>query len=224
MSPPATHVPGQRADPASADTAPPPGKLSLSVAAASTATANGRGRRVSCSVALAVAGALAVVGLGLVFGLNMLNGDEKGSEAADKAPSARSSPSEGDQDSEPQDGAGDLPEKYLGTWEGDGYALGGNLPAGTFTITLEQGSVGDRLGTFRSVDLLGGACDDTFVLKKVTEDHVVVTSIADAKNNPKTCTSNTHEVTLTPVGDELQYTADNADAGDPTARLAKTKR
>ncbi|WP_086804759.1 serine/threonine-protein kinase, partial [Streptomyces caniscabiei] len=60
--PPVTHVPGQRADSASADTAPPPGKLSLSVAAASTPTENGRGRRVSCSVALAVAGVFATVG------------------------------------------------------------------------------------------------------------------------------------------------------------------
>ncbi|MDX3646246.1 serine/threonine-protein kinase, partial [Streptomyces sp. MB09-02B] len=221
--PPVTHVPGQRADSATADTSPPPGKLSLSVAAASTTTANGRGRRVSCSVALAVAGAFAVVGLGVVFGLGMLNGDDEGRETAGKAPSASSGPSEGSQGSEPQDEAGDLPEKYLGTWEGDGYALGGNLPAGTFTITLEQGSVGDRLGTFRSVDLLGGACDDTFVLKEVAEDHILVTSIADTKNNPKTCTSNTHEVTLTPVGDELRYTANNADAGDPTARLSKVK-
>ncbi|QYX78174.1 serine/threonine-protein kinase [Streptomyces akebiae] len=221
--PPVTHVPGQRADSASADTAPPPGKLSLSVAAASTTTANGRGRRVSCSIALAVAGAFAVVGVGAVFGLGMLNGDDKTGDAAGKAPSASSGPTDGNEDSGPQDLAGDLPEKYVGTWEGDGYALGGNLPAGTFTVTLEQGSVGDRLGTFRSVDPLGGACDDTFVLKEVTADHILVTSIADAKNNPKTCTSNTHEVTLTPVGDELQYTADNADAGDPTARLAKVK-
>ncbi|MDX2601506.1 protein kinase [Streptomyces caniscabiei] len=220
--PPVTHVPGQRADSASADTAPPPGKLSLSVAAASTSTENGRGRRVSCSVALAVAGAFAMVGLGVVFGLGMLNGDDKGGEAG-KAPSASSAPTDGGQDSEPHDGAGDLPAKYLGTWEGDGYALGGNLPAGTFTVTLEQGAVGDRLGTFRSVDLLGGACDDTFVLKEVAEDHILVTSIADTKNNPKTCTGNTHEVTLTPVGDELRYTANNADAGDPTARLAKVK-
>ncbi|MDT0574069.1 protein kinase [Streptomyces sp. DSM 3412] len=221
--PPVTHVPGQRADSAPTDTAPPPGKLSLSVAAASTTTANGRGRRVSCSIALAVAGAFAVVGVGAVFGPGMLNGDDKTGDAAGKAPSASSRPSDGNEDSGPHDGAGDLPAKYVGTWEGDGYALGGNLPAGTFTVTLEQGSVGDRLGTFRSVDALGGACDDTFVLKKVTADHILVTSIADAKNNPKTCTSNTHEVTLTPVGDELQYTADNADAGDPTARLAKVK-
>lgn len=116
-----------------------------------------------------------------------------------------------------------MPKKYLGTWEGEGYALDGNLPAGTFTVTLEQASVGDPLGTFRSVDLLGGACDDKLVLKKVTKDDIVATSIADTKNNPGTCTKNTHEITLTPVGDELQYTSNNAAAGDPTARLAKVK-
>ncbi|QFQ99675.1 serine/threonine protein kinase [Streptomyces phaeolivaceus] len=237
MSPqtgPVTHVPGQRAEAVVADTAPPaaasspspsaaPGKLSLSVAASSTTAANGRGRRVSCSVALAVAGACAMVGVGILFGLGMLQGDDEGGDAASKAPSASSGPSDETQDSEPQDGAGDLPDRYLGTWKGDGYALDGNLPAGTFTVTLEQGAVGDRLGSFRSVDLLGGACDDTFVLKEVTEDHILVTSTADTKNNPKTCTSNTHEVTLTLVGAELEYTADNADAGDPTARLAKVK-
>ncbi|MEI5528131.1 serine/threonine-protein kinase [Streptomyces brasiliscabiei] len=232
MSPqagPATHVPGQRTEAAVADTAPPapdspPGKLSVSVAASSTTAANGRGRRVSCSVALAVAGACAMVGVGVLFGLGMLKGDDGNArDTAGKSPSASSSASDHAQDPEPQDGAGELPDAYLGTWKGDGYALDGNLPAGTFTVTLEQGAVGDRLGTFRSVDLLGGACDDTFVLKQVTEDHILVTSIADTKNNPKTCTSNTHEVTLTLAGSELRYTADNADAGDPTARLEKVK-
>ncbi|MBZ3907242.1 serine/threonine-protein kinase [Streptomyces griseiscabiei] len=232
MSPqagPATHVPGQRTEAAVADTAPPapdspPGKLSVSVAASSTTAANGRGRRVSCSVALAVAGACATVGVGVLFGLGILKGDgDNARDTAGTSPSASSSASDHAQDSEPQDGAGELPDAYLGTWKGDGYALDGNLPAGTFTVTLEQGAVGDRLGTFRSVDLLGGACDDTFVLKQVTEDHILVTSIADTKNNPKTCTSNTHEVTLTLVGSELRYTADNADAGDPTARLEKVK-
>ncbi|MFE7837992.1 serine/threonine-protein kinase [Streptomyces sp. NPDC057474] len=234
QAPPVTHVPGQRADAVVADTVPPaspspssaPGKLSLSVAAASTTTPNGRGRRVSCSVALAVAGAFAVVSVGALFGLGMLKGedDDGGRSAADKAPSASAGPSDESQYSElPGDAEGELPKKYLGTWEGEGYALDGNLPAGTFTVTLEQASVGDRLGTFRSVDLLGGACDDKLVLKKVTKDSILVTSIADTKNNPNTCTKNTHEITLTPVGAELQYTANNADAGDPTARLAKVR-
>ncbi|UUU31626.1 serine/threonine protein kinase [Streptomyces sp. CA-210063] len=233
-APPMTHVPGQRADAVVADTVPPvspspssasPGKLSLSVAATSTTDANGRGRRVSCSVALAVAGAFAVVSLGSVFGFGMLGGDEdNGADAAGPGPSVSTSPTDGTQDSElPGDAKGDVPKKYLGTWEGDGYALDGNLPAGTFHVTVEQAAVGDELGTFRSVDLLGGACDDKLVLKKVTQDHIVATSIADTKNNPKTCTKNTHEITLTPVGNELQYTSNNAAAGDPTSRMAKVK-
>ena len=225
QAPSATHVPGQRADASAADTVPPtPGKLSLSVAAASTSEANGRGRKVSCSVALAIAGAFALVSVGTLFGLGILQGEDEKGDAAGKAPSASSSSSDGDQYTEaPGDAPGELPEKYLGTWEGEGYALSGSLPAGTFTVTLEQAAVGDPLGTFRSVDLLGGACDDKLVLKKVTKNNVVATSIADTKNNPGTCTKNTHEITLTPVGAELEYTANNADAGDPTARLAKVK-
>ncbi|MDX3838754.1 serine/threonine-protein kinase [Streptomyces europaeiscabiei] len=231
-APPVTHVPGQRADAVVADTVPPespseqsaPGRLSLSVAAASTSTANGRGRKVSCSVALAIAGAFAVVSAGALFGLGVLQSeDEKGDTAAEKPSASSSSNDENQYSEQPGDAEGGLPEKYLGTWEGEGYALGGNLPAGTFTVTLEQASVGDPLGTFRSVDLLGGTCDDKLVLKKVTRDSILATSIADTKNNPGTCTKNTHEITLTPVGAELQYTANNADAGDPTARLAKVK-
>jgi eukaryotic-like serine/threonine-protein kinase len=219
---PATYVPGARADAAVADTVPPPaapGKISLSVAAASTTEAGGRGRRVSCSIALAVAGAFAAVSVGSVFVFGMLESEDDGnSDSAGPAPTASASSSE-----VPGDTKGDVPAKYLGTWEGDGYALGGKLPAGTFRVTLKHAAVGKDLGTFRSVDPLGGACDDKLVLKEVTDAHVLATSIADTENNPGTCTSNTHVVTLTLDGDALQYAADNADAGDPTARLKKLK-
>nr|WP_119590227.1 serine/threonine-protein kinase [Streptomyces scabiei] len=222
---PETYVPGQRTEGVVADAAPPaPGKLSVSVAASSTAAANGRGRRVSCSVALAIAGVFALVGVGMLVGPGTLWGREDKGDAADKVPSAEASPSGSGQDTgAPGDATGELPKKYLGTWEGDGYALSGSLPAGTFTVTLEQTAVGGTLGTFRSVDLLGGTCDDKLVLKKVTEKNIVATSIADTKNNPGTCTRNTHEITLTPVGKELDYTSTNADAGRPTARLAKVE-
>ncbi|MDX3521741.1 serine/threonine-protein kinase [Streptomyces scabiei] len=224
-APPVTYVPGQRTEDAVADTTPPtPGKLSLSVAATSTAAANGRGRRVSCSVALAIAGAFALVSVGVLVGFGILKGGDEKGESAGKVPSAEASPSGSGQDTDaPGDATGELPKKYLGTWEGDGYALSGSLPAGTFTVTLEQAAVGETLGTFRSVDLLGGTCDDKLVLKKVTEKNIVATSIADTKNNPGTCTRNTHEITLTPVGKELDYTSTNADAGRPTARLAKAE-
>ncbi|GHH88387.1 serine/threonine-protein kinase [Streptomyces capitiformicae] len=222
---PATHVPGQRVDAAVQDTAPPspPGKLSLSVAAASTTEANGRGRKVSCSIALAVAGAFAAVSVGSVFVFGMVRGEDDsaagGGDSYDSGPMASASPTSS---SQPGSG-GPVPQKLLGTWEGDAYALDGNLPAGTFTVTLRQAEEGEELGTFRSVDLIGGTCDDKLVLKEVAGEQIVATSIADTKNNPKTCTKNTHEITLTPVGDELQYTSDNADAGDPKARLAKVK-
>jgi hypothetical protein len=117
---------------------------------------------------------------------------------------------------------GPVPEKYLGTWEGDGYALGGKLPAGTFRVILKQAEVGEEVGTFRSTDLLGGNCDDRLVLKSVASQHIVVTSVAE-KDNPGTCTKNTHVVTFTPVGDELQYDSDNAKAGEPTARMARVE-
>jgi hypothetical protein len=215
-------VPGARAEAAVADTVPPPappGKISLSVAAASTTEAGGRGRRVSCSIALAVAGAFAAVSVGSVFVFGILESEDDGnSDSAGPAPTANASSSEA-----PGDTKGDVPATYLGTWEGDGYALDGKLPAGTFRVTLKQATVGKDLGTFRSVDPLGGACDDKLVLKEVTDAHVLATSIADTENNPGTCTSNTHVVTLTLDGDALQYAADNADAGDPTARLKKLK-
>ncbi|MFE7759864.1 serine/threonine-protein kinase [Streptomyces sp. NPDC057438] len=226
QAPPVTHVPGQRTEGAAPDTVPPaPGKLSLSVAATSTTAANGRGRRVSCSVALAIAGVFALVGVGMLVGPGTLWSREEKGDAAGKAPSAEASPSSGATYTEApgEDAAGELPARYLGTWEGDGYALSGSLPAGTFTVTLEQAAVGDALGTFRSVDLLGGTCDDKLVLKKVTKKNIVATSIADTKNNPGTCTRNTHEITLTPVGKELAYTSTNADAGKPTARLARVE-
>ncbi|MFF7264866.1 protein kinase [Streptomyces sp. NPDC008159] len=219
---PATYVPGARVDASVADTVPPPappGKISVSVAAASTTEAGGRGRRVSCSIALAVAGAFAAVSVGSVFVFGMLESeDDRNSDSAGPAPTASVSSSE-----LPGDTTGDVPAEYLGTWEGDGYALGGKLPAGTFRVTLKQATVGKDLGTFRSVDPLGGACDDKLVLKEVTDAHVLATSIADTENNPGTCTSNTHVVTLTLDGDALQYAADNADAGDPTARLKRLK-
>jgi hypothetical protein len=89
-------------------------------------------------------------------------------------------------------------------------------------VTLKSAEVGEEIGTFRSTDLLGGNCDDRLILKSVAAKHIVVTSVAE-KDNPGTCTTNTHEVTFTPMGDELQYASDNAKAGDPTARMAKVE-
>ncbi|MEU9183939.1 serine/threonine-protein kinase [Streptomyces sp. NPDC048484] len=219
-----THVPEPRD--ATGGAAVPAGKVSVSVAATSVPGAGGRGRKLSCTVALAVAGALAAVTLGSVFVLDLLpntDSDDRDSGAADQPPAASAAPSTGGsagpsrgEDTTPSA----VPESYLGTWEGDGFALDGKLPMGRFRVTVRQAETGDRLGTFRQTDLIGGTCDTDLFLKKVTAGQLVATSVAKPSATAK-CTTGRHEVRLIPVGDDLRYETDNAEAGDPVARMSK---
>ncbi|MEV0557391.1 serine/threonine-protein kinase [Streptomyces sp. NPDC050597] len=223
---PPTHVPEPH-DAAGPDTSP--GKVSVSVAATSVPTANGRGRRLSCTVALAVAGALAAVMVGGVFVLDLLPGGDNDSDSgSDAGGPANSQPAATPSASAPSasgTGGSDLsaiPSSYLGTWEGDGFALDGKLPMGTFRVTVSQAKVGDQLGTFRQTDLIGGICDTDLVLKKVTPKQLIATSISKPSTTSE-CTTGRHEVRLIPVGDDLRYETDNADAGDPVARMSKVE-
>lgn len=211
-----------------------PGKVSVSVAATSAPGADGRGRRMSCTVALAVAGALAAVTVGSAFLFDLLPGGGDRSSASGSSPTATASrPPSGTRPSTSASGPGPtasapdpggqqsaIPASYLGTWEGDGLALGGTLPMGTFRVTLHQAAVGEELGTFRQTDQIGGICDDVLVLKKVTKKQLVATSVA-SESNRDVCTKGRHEVRLTPAGSVLTYDTDNAEAGDPVARMTK---
>jgi hypothetical protein len=215
-----------------------PGKVSVSVAATSAPGADGRGRRMSCTVALAVAGALAAVTVGSAFLFDLLPGggtSEEGSAAGgrpsagpsqtlpDTRPStSASAPGPGYTATTPDPGGqpSTIPASYLGAWEGDGLALNGTLPMGTFRVTVHQAAVGQELGTFRQTDQIGGICDDVLILKKVTKKQLVATSVA-AESNRDVCTKGRHEVRLTPVGSDLTYATDNAEAGDPVARMTK---
>lgn len=198
-----------------------PGKLSVSMAATSAPGANGRGRRVSCTLALAVAGALAAVTVGSVFMFHLLPGGGDDDTAAGGSDAAASPPAATPSAPGPAGATlASVPAHYLGTWSGDAYALSGKLPAGTFRVTLHQAAVGKELGTFRSTDLIGGICDDVLVLKKVTDEQLTATSTAKT-SNPSTCTTGSHEVRLIPAGGDLKYETDNADAGDPVARMSK---
>jgi hypothetical protein len=216
-------VPDQR-EPQDAVPPPPghPGKVSVSVAATSVPGANGRGRRMSCTVALAVAGALAAVTVGSAFLFDLMPGgggsNDAGSSQGGAHPSATvsaSAPGDGEYSSA-------IPASYLGTWEGDGLALGGTLPMGSFRVTVHQAAVGKELGTFRQTDQIGGLCDDVLILKQVTKKQLVATSIAK-ESNRDVCTKGEHEVRLTPVGGDLKFEQDNSEAGDPVARMAKVK-
>ncbi|MFJ7969209.1 serine/threonine-protein kinase [Streptomyces sp. NPDC096324] len=228
------------ADPRPADR---PGKLSVSVAATSAPGAGGQGRRMSCTVALAVVGALAAVTVGSAFLFDLLPGggaDDGGNVAGGRPSASRSATGSdpsvsatrpGSTASAPEpaptrsgsDQGGELsaiPASYLGTWEGPGLGLSGTLPMGTFRVTVHQASVGQELGTFRQTDQIGGICDDVLVLKKVTKKLLVATSVA-SESNRDVCTTGRHEVRLTPVGSDLTYETDNAEAGDPVARMTK---
>ncbi|MDX2542528.1 serine/threonine-protein kinase [Streptomyces sp. WI04-05B] len=210
-----------------------PGKVSVSVAATSVPGVDGRGRKLSCTVALAVAGALAVVTVGSTLLFDLLPGggaDDSGS-SKDSSQAAESSASSEDTarttQSPPQStvpgpvsGTATVPASYVGTWEGPAVALGGTLPMGTFRVTVQKAAVGEKLGTFRQTDQIGGICDDDLFLKEVTKTRLVVTSIAD-KSNRSVCTTGSHRVLLTPVGDDLQYETDNPEAGDPVARMSR---
>ncbi|MEV0736096.1 serine/threonine-protein kinase [Streptomyces sp. NPDC050549] len=228
------------------DTVPPdsgrrPGKFSVSVAATTAPGANGRGRRVGCTVALAVAGALAVATLVPVFLYWIHPGDKGTDNSAGSAPTATSTGGPGSASSREPSGAAttasskepsggpsspvptplqSVPASYLGTWEGEGTALGGTLPDGSFRLTIAKASVGQRLGVLRQTDQLGGVCDDVLTLKQVTKTRLLA-SAAGAKTNRDVCNQAVHTVTLTPTGDDLTYASDSSAEGSPTARLSK---
>ncbi len=204
-------VPGPR------DAVPPPGRLAVSVTASSTRGADGRGRRLSCSVALAVAGALAAVTVGSVFVFDLLPG-RGGGNGADSGDTAGRAPSATSSVSAPASGV--VPERYVGTWEGEATALGGKLPAGTFRITIERVGVGQELGRLRQTDVLGGVCVDVLTLQKVTGKEITAAS-AGAEDNHDGCDPAPTTVHFTPVGDDLDYASESEGSGRPEARLSK---
>ncbi|MDQ0776575.1 hypothetical protein QF026_005041 [Streptomyces aurantiacus] len=231
-----THVPapreaagstaGSTVGPVAGPAAAAAGKVSVSVAATSVPGAGGRGRKLSCTVALAVAGALAAVTFGSVFVFDLLPGndsdDSADAGAADPGPAAGASPSSAPPSSGGAGARSAVPKSYLGTWEGDGFALDGKLPMGTFRVTVHQAEKGDRLGTFRQTDLIGGTCETDLFLKKVTAGRLVATSVAKPSTTSK-CTTGRHEVRLIPTDTDLRYETDNAEAGDPVARMSKVE-
>ncbi|MFD7240944.1 serine/threonine-protein kinase [Streptomyces massasporeus] len=204
------------------DTAPTsgrrPGRVTVSVAATSAPEDGGRVRRLSCSVALAVAGAMAAVTIGSVFVFDLLPG-RGGQDDADSG-SGSDSPPAATASSAPS--AGPVPAAYLGTWEGQGVALDGRLPLGTFRITVERATVGQELGKLRQTDPIGGVCVDVLTLKQVTKKELVATSVG-AKTNHSGCNPAKTTVHLKPVGDDLQYRSESEESGRPQARMSKVR-
>ncbi|MFD8820542.1 serine/threonine protein kinase, partial [Streptomyces sp. NPDC059627] len=196
-------------------------KVSVSVGATAVPGEGGRGRRVSCTVALAVAGALAVVTVGVGFLVNPFLGTGGGGSSSDAGAAAKSPSASGSSASSAASGAGAIPAAYLGTWEGSATALSGNLPIGTFRVTVEQVAVGAELGRLRQTDQLGGVCTDILTLKSVTAARLVASSTG-AEGNHDGCDPGTNTVYLTPSHGDLVYTSDSSAEGNPVAVMTKT--
>ncbi|MFE2063166.1 serine/threonine-protein kinase [Streptomyces sp. NPDC059467] len=190
----------------------PPGKVSVSVAATAVPGEGGRGRRVSCTVALAVAGALAAVTVSVGFLVKpYIEGaggtDSAGGTASSQEPGTAKKP-------------GAVPAAYLGTWEGSATALSGNLPIGTFRVTVEQAAVGAELGRLRQTDQLGGVCTDVLTLQSVTATKIVASS-EGVEGNHDGCDPGRNTVYLTPSHGDLVYTSDSSAEGNPVAVMSR---
>lgn len=192
----------------------PPGKLSLSVAATSVPEgADGRGRRVSCTLALAVAGALAAVTVGSVFLFGLLRPDGDDNSSGGGATPGSRPPATATADA--------VPAAYLGTWKGTASAAGGTIPLGTFEVTLRQAEKGERVGTVTQRDPIGRTCVDVLTLKSASAKELVATGRGKESNHGQ-CSQTAHTVFLRPAGEQLSYTSQDPDAGDPKARLSRT--
>ncbi|MFF4762759.1 serine/threonine-protein kinase [Streptomyces sp. NPDC001292] len=197
-----------------------PGRFSVTMAGGAAPGTGRRGRRLSCTVVLAVAGALAVVTTGSLLGLLPFRADRGDSAGGTSTPAATAG--SGHRSTGPTATASPVPARYLGTWEGQGTALEGTLPLGDFRLTVHQAAVGQKLGTLRQTDQLGGVCDDVLTLKQVTSTQLVAVS-RGAKSNHAGCNPAPHTVRLTSVGDDLKYTADSSAEGNPVARLSRVE-
>ncbi|MHC3474492.1 serine/threonine-protein kinase [Streptomyces sp. 7R007] len=199
-----------------------PGRVSVSVAATSAPGDGGRGRRLSCTVVLAVAGALAAVTVGSVLLFDLLPGGGDDTSAGGGDTGSYATPSTAPSTT-PAPGTGTaVPASYLGTWEGQGLALDGTLPVGTFRLTVHRADVGEELGRLRQTDQLGGVCNDVLTVKSVTPRQIVATSTG-AESNHEGCNPTPHTVRLSRVGDDLKYASDSEAEGRPMARMSKVK-
>ncbi|MEV6317253.1 serine/threonine-protein kinase [Streptomyces sp. NPDC051776] len=196
------------------------GGRAISVSATATAApppAGARGpRRLSCTLVLSVAAALAVVTttaylLGLMPGAK--NGEDNTADSAGR-PSASASSSAA---------ASSVPTTFLGTWEGDLTSENG-IPGGLMTITIEQGKVGQKVGS-GDIRLAPLRCRSLWRLVKARPDELVLDSRFEETEGQALCSQGSTEerLTLRPDG-TLRYTAKDDPAGNPTGTLRKLAR
>lgn len=90
----------------------------------------------------------------------------------------------------------------------------------TFRLKAERGEVGERFAVMTQTDRLGGVCKVDLTLKSVSTKEIVARGKGQAASAAQ-CTKNTHTVRLRPKGDDLLYLSENAESGNPEARMSR---
>ncbi|AKH84180.1 hypothetical protein AA958_20555 [Streptomyces sp. CNQ-509] len=198
-----------------------------------------RSRRFSCTLVLSVAGALAALMLGLFFVPGLLdggadrpqaqnptggnsagNGNDRGNEdgAGGSGGAATDSPSP-----EPTKAVDGVPERFLGTWNGEVLQDDG-VPNGRVSVEIEEGGKGEYVAYFDYSLYDVAHCYSRAKLTAATGGSLVLREEDDParKNSEGVCAPGTSEVTLTHKGGAtVEYRSDAEASGNPRATLRK---
>ncbi|MEV6161184.1 protein kinase [Streptomyces sp. NPDC052052] len=201
-----------------------------------------RGRRLSCTVAVAVAGALAAVTVGSAYLFDLMPGgggrDTAGHGDAGQAPSSTAPSTKPSEPSDP--GAGDaggtedagriseLPEAFIGTWQGPLTEKTTGQSHGTLTAVFTAGKKGtDVVRMTTRVDALGLTvrCHSIAALSSGTQKELTLRERADPDRpgDRTLCTSTTTDVHFSRVDDDtLRFWSEESGAGRPYGTLSRT--
>lgn len=216
------------------------GSRSLTLGATAGGDRAGR-RQVSCTLALAVAGALAAVTVGSAFLLDLIPGTGGDTGSVGQAPPATSgepSPPKGSATgsatSSPTTspttspgGAAELPDAFVGTWQGPLTEKTTGEPHGTLTAVFTKGRKGTdvvRLTTSLSIGI-DVNCYSVATLTSATDDELRLRERADP-DRPSTaglCTTAPADLHFTRASDgTLRFRSDEKGAGRPYGTLTRS--
>ncbi|EXU65938.1 serine/threonine protein kinase [Streptomyces sp. PRh5] len=198
----------------------PDGGRSVSLSAA--VGGKKRPKALSCTLVLSVAGALAAATTAAVLFRVLPDGSDDSADqnaGSNPRPSAtEQQPGAGDTGSE----KGDVPKKFIGTWQGDLTSDSG-IPVGTLTITFRQGHTGQDVASGR-VKLSVLRCDSTWKLVSAAPKQLHLDARLKGSEPQQGCSDASTDEHFTLASDgTISYRAKDKQAGDPTGTLRKLK-
>ncbi|MFE2182070.1 protein kinase [Streptomyces sp. NPDC059455] len=181
-----------------------------------------RPKALSCTLVLSVAGALAAATTAAVLFRVLPGGSDDSADqnaGSNPRPSAtEQEPGAGDTGSE----KGDVPKKFIGTWQGDLTSDSG-IPVGTLTITFRQGHTGQDVASGR-VKLSVLRCDSAWKLVSAAPKQLHLDARLKGSEPQQGCSdASTDEQFILTSDGTISYKAKDKQAGDPTGTLRKLK-